>query len=81
MKHTIIATTENKPGVLYRIADLFLRRKINIESLHVAETKTTGISRFTIIVDAEPPDVEKLVKQLNRIIEVIDVHAAPNGSL
>jgi acetolactate synthase-1/3 small subunit len=80
MKHKIIAITENEPGVLYRIADLFLRRKINIERLQVAETKTKGVSRFTIVIDAAPDSVEKLVKQLNRIIEVIDVHATQNGS-
>lgn len=68
--YTITAFTENTPGVLYRIADLFLRRKINIESLNVSEVKNEDQSRFTIVVLAEAELVEKIVKQLYRIIEV-----------
>jgi len=71
--YTITAITENEPGVLYRIADLFLRRKINIESLTVSEVKNENQSRFTIVVHAEYDLVEKIVKQLYRIIEVVKV--------
>lgn len=71
--YTITAFTENEPGVLYRIADLFLRRKINIESLTVSEIEEVGQARFTIVVYAEIALVEKIVKQLYRIIEVIKV--------
>ncbi|PIZ66689.1 acetolactate synthase small subunit [Candidatus Roizmanbacteria bacterium CG_4_9_14_0_2_um_filter_39_13] len=71
--YTITAFTENTPGVLYRIADLFLRRKINIESLTVSEVKNEDQSRFTIVVHAEYELVEKIVKQLYRIIEVVKV--------
>jgi len=71
--YTITAFSENTPGVLYRIADLFLRRKINIESLTVSEVKNEDQSRFTIVVYAESELVEKIVKQLYRIIEVIKV--------
>ncbi len=73
MQYTIIAFTENKPGVLYRIADLFLRRKINIESLTVSETERQGISRFTIVVRRDQETIEKVVKQLYRIVEVVKV--------
>jgi len=73
MKFTISAFAENKPGVLYRVTDLFLRRKINIESLTASETEKVGISKFTIVVDADANIVEKIVKQLYRIIEVIKV--------
>lgn len=73
MSYTLIIFTENKPGVLYRIADLFLRRKINIDSLTVSETERTGISRFTISVDTSSETIEKVVKQLYRIIEVVKV--------
>ena len=72
-KYTIIIFAENKPGVLYRIADLFLRRKINIESLTVSESEKDGISRFTIVVAGDNSIVEKVVKQLYRIIEVVKV--------
>lgn len=68
--YTITAWAENKPGVLYRIADLFLRRKINIESLTVSTIKAEDMSRFTIVVQAEQDFIEKIVKQLYRIIEV-----------
>ncbi len=78
---TIIAFTENKPGVLYRIADLFLRRKVNIESLTVSEIETKGISRFTIVVHAESEMIEKIVKQLYRIIEVIKVFESTDRQL
>ncbi len=73
MQYTLIIFSENKPGVLYRIADLFLRRKINIDSLTVSETERTGISRFTIVVDTDGATVEKVVKQLYRIVEVVKV--------
>ncbi|MBI1863261.1 acetolactate synthase small subunit, partial [Candidatus Microgenomates bacterium] len=81
MKYTIIAFTENKPGILYRIADLFLRRKINIESLTVSETETHGISRFTIVVDETHEIVEKVVKQLYRIVEVTKVFEMKDSDL
>src|SRR4029077_1768596 len=71
--YTIILFTENTPGVLYRIADLFLRRKVNIESLTVSEMDEQHLSRFTIVVRADKDIVEKIVKQLYRIIEVVKV--------
>jgi acetolactate synthase-1/3 small subunit len=79
--YTIIIFAENKPGVLYRIADLFLRRKVNIESLTVSETEKKGISRFTVAVNADLHTVEKTVKQLDRIIEVVTVIAKPDEEL
>src|SRR5258708_9913661 len=71
--YTIIIFTENKPGILYRIADAFLKRKINIESLTVSELEAQGMSRFTILVKGSKLGVEKITKQLYKIIEVIKV--------
>jgi acetolactate synthase-1/3 small subunit len=71
--YTIFVFSENKPGVLYRIADLFLRRRINIESLTVSEIEEHKMSRFTITVKADGALVEKIVKQIYRIIEVLKV--------
>ena len=71
--YTIIIFTENKPGVLYRIADAFLKRKINIESLTVSEIEAQGMSRFTIRVKGTELAIEKISKQLYKIIEVIKV--------
>jgi acetolactate synthase-1/3 small subunit len=81
MLYTIIIYTENKPGVLYRIADLFLRRRINIESLTVSEIEERAMSRFTITVHAEGSLVEKIVKQIYRIIEVLKVIETTNEGL
>src|SRR5579862_7153789 len=71
--YTIIIFTENKPGVLYRIADSFLKRKINIESLTVSEIEAQEMSRFTIRVKGTTLTIEKISKQLYKIIEVIKV--------
>ncbi len=81
MTSTLIIFAKNKPGVLYRIADLFLRRKINIESLTVAETETAGLSRFTIRAKIDQPTVEKIVKQLYRIIEIAKVLETKDSEL
>lgn len=78
---TITALTENSPGVLHRITAMLTRRKINIESLTVSETERHGISRFTIVVDAEEELVEKIVKQIARIIEVRQAYLSRNREL
>ncbi len=72
-KSTITVFSENKPGLLYRISGLFLKRKINVESLTVSEIETQGISRFTIVVKGDKSTIEKVVKQLYRIVEVVKV--------
>lgn len=71
--YTIIIFTENKPGMLYRIADVFLKRKVNIESLTVSEIEASGMSRFTVVVKGNKLGVEKIVKQLYKIVEVTKV--------
>ena len=81
IRTTITVVTENKPGVLFRIANLFLRRKVNIESLTVSEIKSKGLSRFTIVVKKEASLVEKIIKQLKRIIEVYNVYAHSDEDL
>ena len=78
---TLCAYTENSPGVLHRLTVLFTRRKVNIESLTVSETERKGISRFTIVVHTEPEIIEKVAKQINRVIEVVDVFVAENKDL
>ena len=71
MKYTITAFTENKPGVLYRIADLFLRRKINIESLTVSETShEKHLSRITIVSSGTAHVLEQIKKLLARAVPV-----------
>ncbi|MCX7996404.1 MAG: acetolactate synthase small subunit [Patescibacteria group bacterium] len=73
-KFTITVFSENKPGLLYRISGLFLKRKINVESLTVSEVDKQGLSRFTIVVHQNKDTVQKVVKQLYRIVEVVKVY-------
>lgn len=70
---TLIVAVQNKPGVLFRIAGLIRRRRFNIESLTVSHTENPQISRFTILVRGEKDIVEKMSKQLYRIVEVLKV--------
>lgn len=72
-KHVITMLVDNEPGVLSRVVGLFGGRGFNIESLSVAETVTQGVSRITIVTKANPPVVEQIEKQLNKLINVIKV--------
>lgn len=78
---TFTAITENSPGVLHRITGLFTRRKINVESLSVSETEKKGTSRFTIVVKTEKDLAEIVVKQMRRIIEVLDAYVCRDSHL
>lgn len=71
---TLIVSVQNKPGVLFKIAGLIRRRRFNIESLTVSHTQDPTVSRFTILVCGEKDIVEKMSKQLYRIIEVLKVY-------
>jgi acetolactate synthase-1/3 small subunit len=71
--HTISAIVENHSGALSRIAGLFSSRGYNITSLTVAETEDPTVSRMTIVVSGEEGILEQVVKQLNRLIDVIKV--------
>lgn len=70
---TLIVAVQNKPGVLFRIAGLIRRRRFNIESLTVSHSENAEISRFTILVRGEKDIVEKIGKQLYKIVEVLKV--------
>lgn len=71
--HTISVLLENHHGALSRVSGLFSSRGYNISSLTVAETDDPTISRMTIVVDGEESILEQIVKQLNRLIDVIKV--------
>ncbi len=73
MKHTLVALMEDKPGVLNRVVNMFSRRAFNIESLTVGHTDQRGLSRMTVVVDGTNTDVEQVVKQLYKLIDVIKV--------
>ena len=73
-KHHILSVlVENKAGVLARISGLFARRAYNIFSLAVAPTEDRRLSRLTVVVDAESAPLEQVVKQLNKLINVIKI--------
>ena len=71
--HTLVVRVENKPGVLTRVAGLFARRGFNIDSLAVAPTDDDRFSRITIVVDADSAPLEQVVKQLDKLINVVDI--------
>lgn len=71
--HTISVLVENNSGALSRISGLFSSRGYNISSLTVAETDDPSVSRMTIVVGGEESILEQIVKQLNRLIDVIKV--------
>ena len=72
-RHTLSVLVEDVPGVLTRVAGLFARRAFNIHSLAVGPTEITGISRITVVVDAEGDLLEQVTKQLNKLINVIKI--------
>ncbi len=73
MKHTIVATMLDEPGVLNRVVSLFRRRGFNIESITVGASEQQGISRMTVVVDGDDVILEQIVKQLYKLIEVLKV--------
>ncbi len=73
MKHTLAVLVENKPGVLTRVAGLFSRRGYNIESLAVGVTENPDVSRMTIVVTGDDRVLEQVIKQLNKLVDVIRI--------
>ncbi|MDG5816682.1 acetolactate synthase small subunit [Chitinispirillales bacterium ANBcel5] len=71
--HTISILTENHSGSLSRIAGLFSSRGYNISTLTVAETDDPTMSRMTIVVSGDEEILEQIVKQLNKLIDVVKV--------
>ena len=72
-KHILSVTVENKPGVLSRVTGMISRRGFNIESLTVAPTEDEGLSRMTIIVEADELGFEQITKQLHTLVSVFRI--------
>lgn len=72
-QRTIVVLVENKAGVLARVADLFARRGYNIVSLAVAPTHDEAFSRLTIVVDVASSPLDQIVKQLFKLINVVEI--------
>ncbi|MDQ1374720.1 MAG: acetolactate synthase small subunit [Actinomycetota bacterium] len=71
--HILTVLVENKAGVLARVAGLFARRGFNIYSLAVAPTDDENLSRLTIVVDVESRPLDQITKQLNKLINVVQI--------
>jgi len=80
MLQVISLLVENKPGALMRITGVISARGYNIESLTVARTLDPGLSRMTIVVDVDPGLREQVVKQMNRLINVLQAADVTDGA-
>ncbi len=69
----ISVLVENKPGVLFRVTNMFRARNFNIESLSVGPTEQSDLSRITITINGDELVIGQLVKQLAKLIDVVDV--------
>lgn len=72
---------ENEAGALSRVVGLFSQRNFNIESLNVAPTEDSTISRLTVTTTGNDKIVEQITKQLNKLIEVVKLVDLTDGSL
>ena len=73
-QHYVIgAIVEHQPGVLFRVTSLIRRRGFNIQSISVGPTERREIARITLVVTGDKKIVEQVVKQLNKLVEVIKV--------
>jgi len=73
-EYTITVYTENQVGLLVRIAIIFSRRKINIDSMNTSPSEIEGIHRFTIVITETEEVVRKLCRQIEKQIEVLKVY-------
>jgi len=78
---TFVAYVEDQPGVLNRIASLFRRRNFNIVSLNVGRTQTAGVSRMTVVVEADDDTARRIEANLYKLVNVLsveDITKSPN---
>jgi len=73
MRHIISLLMENESGALSRVSGLFSARGYNIESLTVAPTEDASLSRMTIVTSGSDEVIEQIIKQLNKLIDVVRV--------
>jgi acetolactate synthase-1/3 small subunit len=79
-QHIISTLVENRAGTLSRVSGLFSRRGFNIDSLTVGETEDSSISRMTIAVTGEERILEQIIKQLDKLVDVIAVRELDSAS-
>ena len=72
-KHTISVFVNDRPGVLSRVAQIFARRAYNIDSLVVSPAYYEGFSRMTIVSKGDPAVLDQIIKQLDKLVDVVRV--------
>ena len=72
-EYTVVALVQDRPGVLNRVSSMFRRRGYNIVSLAVGHSEKVGLSRMTFVVDCDDATIDQVRKQLDKLIEVIEV--------
>jgi acetolactate synthase-1/3 small subunit len=80
MRHIVSLLVENEAGALSRISGLFSARGYNIESLTVAETEDSTLSRMTIITTGSDRIIEQITKQLNKLVDVVKLQDMTEGN-
>ena len=80
-EYTITVYTENHIGLLNRIAIIFSRRKINVDSLNTSPSEVEGIHRFTIVINEFEDTVKKLVRQIEKQVEVLKAYYNTNEEI
>lgn len=80
-EYTITVYTENQIGLLNRIAIIFTRRKINIDSLNTSPTEVDSVHRFTIVINETEDVVRKLCRQIEKQVEVLKAYYNTNEEL
>ncbi len=71
--HVLVALVEDRPGVMQRVSGLFRKRNFNIDSITVGRSEKEGISRMTLTVRGDQRILEQVMKQLNKLVEVLKV--------
>jgi len=79
MQHIISLLMENESGALSRVAGLFSARGYNIESLTVAVTEDSTLSRMTIVTSGSDKIIEQIIKQLNKLVDVVKLVDLTDG--
>ena len=80
MRHIISILMENESGALSRVSNLFSARGYNIETLCVAPTDDASLSRMTLVTSGTEEIIEQIVKQLNKLIEIVKLIDLTEGS-
>ncbi len=80
-EHILVALVEDEPGVMQRISGMFTRRHFNIDTISVGHTEKEGLSRMTVTFLGDDKKAEQIIKQLNKIIEVVKVTRIGNDSI